>query len=73
MQSEQLKEYLKTIYGIAGKNGAARTTAIAKCLKLSPPSVTEAMQKMAEKGLVFYEPYKGVHSHEGRVGDSHWS
>ena len=60
MQSEQLKEYLKTIYDIAGKDGAAQITAIAKFLNLSPPSVTEAIQKLAEKGLVDYEPYKGA-------------
>ena len=60
MPPEQLEEYLKTIYDIAGKNGSAWTTAIAKCLKLSPPSATEAMKNMAEKGLVIYEPYKGV-------------
>jgi DtxR family Mn-dependent transcriptional regulator len=60
MPSEQVEEYLETIYDIAGKEGAARTTAIAKCLNLSPASVTEAMQNMAENGLVDYEPYKGV-------------
>lgn len=60
MTSEQVEEYLKTIYDIAGKNSSARTTDVAKCLKLSPSSVTEAMQKMAEKGLVVYEPYKGA-------------
>ena len=60
MPSEQVEEYLETIYDIAGKGGAARTTAIAKCLNLSPASVTEAMQNMAQNGLVDYEPYKGV-------------
>lgn len=60
MTSEQVEEYLKTIYDVAGKNSAARTTDVAKCLKLSPASVTEAMQKMAVKGLVVYEPYKGA-------------
>jgi DtxR family Mn-dependent transcriptional regulator len=60
MPSEQVEEYLETIYDIAGKEGAARTTAIAKCLNLSPASVTEAMQNMAQNGLVDYEPYKGV-------------
>lgn len=60
MPSEQVEEYLKAIYDIAGKDGAARTTAIAKCLNISPPSVTEAMQKLAEQGFVIYEPYKGV-------------
>lgn len=60
MPSEQVEEYLKTIYDIAGKNGTARTTEVAKCLKLSPASVTEAVQNMAEKGLVVHEPYKGA-------------
>ena len=60
MPSEQVEEYLETIYDIAGKGGSARTTAIAKCLDLSPASVTEAVQNMAEDGLVAYEPYKGV-------------
>jgi len=60
MPSEQVEEYLKTIYDIAGKNGAARTTEIAKCLKISPASVTEAIQHMAEKGLVVYTRYKGA-------------
>lgn len=60
MPSVHVEEYLKTIYDIAGKNGIARTTAIAKCLKLTPASVTEAMKNMAEKGFVIYEPYKGV-------------
>lgn len=60
MPSEQVEEYLKVIYDIAGKDGVARTTAIAKCLNISPPSVTEAMQKMSEQGLVVYEPYRGV-------------
>lgn len=59
MPSEQAEEYLKAIYDIAGKDGAAQTSAIAKCLNISPPSVTEAMQKMAYQGLVLYEPYKG--------------
>ena len=60
MPSAQVEEYLKTIYDIAGKNGSARTTAIAKCLHLSPASVTEAIQHMADKGLVIYAPYKGA-------------
>jgi DtxR family transcriptional regulator, Mn-dependent transcriptional regulator len=60
MSSEQQEEYLKTIYEIAGKKGTVQTTSIAKCLKLSQASVIEDMKYMAEKGLVIYEPYKGV-------------
>jgi DtxR family Mn-dependent transcriptional regulator len=60
MPSEQVEEYLETIYDLGGKDGAARTTAIAKCLNLAPASVTEALQNMAGNGLVTYEPYKGA-------------
>ena len=60
MSSEQVEEYLETIYDIAGKDGTAKTTAIAKCLNLSPASVSEAVQNMAKNGLVMYQPYKGA-------------
>ncbi|MFA5332091.1 MAG: metal-dependent transcriptional regulator [Methanoregula sp.] len=60
MAQEQVEEYLEAIYDIAGTEGAAKTTAIAKCLKVAPASVTEALQNLAEKNLVRYEPYKGA-------------
>ncbi|MEN6396605.1 MAG: metal-dependent transcriptional regulator [Methanoregula sp.] len=60
MAQEQVEEYLEAIYDIAGTEGAAKTTAIAKCLKVAPASVTEALQNLAEKNLVNYEPYKGA-------------
>jgi len=60
MAQEQVEEYLEAIYDIAGTDGAAKTTAIAKCLKVAPASVTEALQSLAEKNLVNYEPYKGA-------------
>ena len=60
MPQEQVEEYLEAIYDIAGIEGSAKTTAIAKCLNVSPASVTEALQSMAAKGLLQYEPYKGA-------------
>ncbi|MDD4484121.1 MAG: metal-dependent transcriptional regulator [Methanoregula sp.] len=60
MAQEQVEEYLEAIYDIAGTEGAAKTTAIAKCLKVAPASVTEALQNLSEKNLVNYEPYKGA-------------
>jgi DtxR family Mn-dependent transcriptional regulator len=60
MPQEQVEEYLEAIYDIAGKDGSAKTTAIARCLKVTPASVTEAVKSMADKGLVTYEPYHGV-------------
>jgi DtxR family transcriptional regulator, Mn-dependent transcriptional regulator len=60
MQSEQIEEYLKTIYNRAGNDGIARTTSVAKCSNISPPSVVKAIKKMAGKGLVIYKLYKGA-------------
>jgi len=60
MAQEQVEEYLEAIYDIAGTEGSAKTTAIAKCLKVAPASVTEALQSLAEKNLVNYEPYRGA-------------
>ena len=60
MAQEQIEEYLEAIYDIAGTEGSAKTTAIAKCLKVAPASVTEALQNLADKNLVKYEPYRGA-------------
>ena len=52
--------YLKTIYNLEVKNGAARTGDIAKILKITPGSVTNTLEVLEGKGLVVREPYKGV-------------
>jgi DtxR family Mn-dependent transcriptional regulator len=60
MASEQLEEYLESILDIEEKDGIAKTSAIARCMKVAPASVTEALQTLADKGFVHYEPYKGA-------------
>lgn len=68
MAQEQVEEYLETIYDLETRDGSAKTTSIAKCLKVAPASVTEALKSLSEKGLVHYEPYRGVTlTGEGRV------
>jgi DtxR family Mn-dependent transcriptional regulator len=55
------ENYLKAIFKIAEKeNKPANTSALARALNSSPASITEMVKKIAEKGLVNYEPYKGV-------------
>jgi len=67
MASEQLEEYLESILDIEEKDGIAKTSAIAKCMKISPASVTEALQTLSDKGYVHYEPYKGAYlTEQGR-------
>jgi len=60
MASEQLEEYLESILDIEEKEGVAKTSAIARCMKVAPASVTEALQTLSDKGFVRYEPYRGA-------------
>jgi len=52
--------YLKVIYNLQTKTGAARTGGIAKILGITPGSVTNTLEVLETKGLVAREPYKGV-------------
>jgi len=52
--------YLKVIYNLQAKTGAARTGDIAKILEITPGSVTNTLEVLETKGLVAREPYKGV-------------
>lgn len=60
MVSEQLEEYLESILDIEEKEGVAKTSAIAKCMKVPPASVTGALQTLADKGFIDYQPYRGA-------------
>ncbi|MDX2192874.1 MAG: metal-dependent transcriptional regulator [Gemmatimonadales bacterium] len=61
--SRSVEDYLKTIYMLSGEergDDAANTSAIAERLHLAAPSVTGMLKRLAEQGLVSYEPYHGV-------------
>jgi DtxR family transcriptional regulator, Mn-dependent transcriptional regulator len=60
MPQEQVEEYLETIFDLESRDGSAKTTAIAKCLKVAPASVTEVLKSLSDKGFVQYEPYRGA-------------
>jgi DtxR family Mn-dependent transcriptional regulator len=60
MAQEQVEEYLETIYDLEKRDGQAKTTAIAKCMKIAPASVTEVLRSLSEKSLIRYEPYYGA-------------
>ncbi|MCX6697463.1 MAG: metal-dependent transcriptional regulator [Methanoregula sp.] len=48
------------MYDLESRDGSAKTTAIAKCIKVAPASVTEVLRSLSDKGLVAYEPYRGA-------------
>lgn len=58
--SASLEDYLEAIYLISGEEGEARSKKIKEHLRVSGPSVTEALQLLAEKGLVNYAPYENI-------------
>jgi len=60
MISEEIGDYLKTIYTLSSGKGYARIKDIASQLKIKPPSVSQMIRKLANLGYVEYERYGGV-------------
>jgi len=58
--SPPIEDYLKTIYMLREREGAATTTGIAAALEVTPASVTGMIKKLAELKLVRHTPYQGV-------------
>ncbi len=56
--SASLEDYLEAIIVAAREHGAARARDIAKRLDVSSASVTGALRTLAEKSLIYYEPYE---------------
>lgn len=57
-----IQDYLKNIYELTENGESATTNALARKLKISPPSVTGMIQKLAsaEPALVEYQKHQGV-------------
>lgn len=60
MVSENVEEYLECIWQLTQNGRPAKTKEIADVLKVSPASVTEMVQKLADEGYLHYRRYKGV-------------
>lgn len=58
--SKEREDYLKTIYNHQQNEAPVRTTTIARSLGVEPASVTGVIKRLAELGLLDYQPYKGV-------------
>lgn len=60
LSSESVEEYLEAIYSINERGEKAKNQELAEKLRVSPPSVTQMIKRMAKEGLVEYEPYRGA-------------
>ena len=54
------RETLKAMYRLAHNGHEAHTGALAESLKVSPGTVTSTVKRLAERGLLDHELYKGV-------------
>ena len=59
MSGKSVENYLKALYVISENGKAVTTTAVSNYFKIAPASVTEMLQKLAEKGYIEYSPYHG--------------
>ena len=60
MVSANVEHYLKAIYELRGEEQAVPLSALAQVLSISMVSVNEMVKKLVKRGLVTYEPYRGV-------------
>jgi DtxR family Mn-dependent transcriptional regulator len=58
--SRSTEDYLKAIFQLEERTGAAQTSAIADALDIAPPSVTGMVKRLSESGLLEHTPYRGV-------------
>ncbi|WP_297506414.1 metal-dependent transcriptional regulator [Thermococcus sp.] len=58
--SKREEEYLEAMYILHKNKGVIRVKDIAKLMNVKPPSVVDALKKLAEKGLVEYEKYDRI-------------
>jgi DtxR family Mn-dependent transcriptional regulator len=55
-----VEDYLKAIYSLGSGGASVATNDIAARLALAPASVSGMVRRLADQGLLTYEPYRGV-------------
>ncbi|MFC6988138.1 metal-dependent transcriptional regulator [Haloplanus sp. GCM10025708] len=61
MLSDVMEDYLKAIYSLQAERGPpVSTSAIAEQMEKTPPTVTSMIGKLADRGFLEREKYKGV-------------
>jgi DtxR family transcriptional regulator, Mn-dependent transcriptional regulator len=58
--TDAIQDYVKEIYKLQSSGGRATTTALAERLRVSPPSATAMVKKLASLGLVEHRRYHGA-------------
>jgi DtxR family transcriptional regulator, Mn-dependent transcriptional regulator len=58
--SDALQDYLREIYKLQAEHAPVRTTTLARRMQVTAPSATAMVKKLAARGLVLHQPYRGV-------------
>ena len=58
--SPVIEEYLEAIYKLEESSGSAKTTELAKQLKVALGTITNTIETMEKQSLIVHQPYKGV-------------
>lgn len=56
----RLEDYLEVIYHLIHDKGYASTVDIAESLRVKPPTVSSMLQRLAGRGYLLHEPYRGM-------------
>ncbi len=59
-ETPRLEDYLEIIYRLFEEKGYASAADISDGLQVKPPTVTSMVQKLAKKGYLIHEPYRGM-------------
>jgi Mn-dependent DtxR family transcriptional regulator len=59
-ETPRLEDYLEMIYRLFEEKGYASAVDISDSLQVKPPTVTSMVQKLAKKGYLIHEPYRGM-------------
>ena len=59
-ESTAVEDYLEIIHQLIDEKGYARVADIAEGLGIAPPSVSNMVRRLDEKGLVKHEKYRGM-------------
>jgi Mn-dependent DtxR family transcriptional regulator len=59
-ETPRLEDYLEAIYSLFEEKGYANAVDISDRLQVKPPTVTSMVQRLAKKGYLVHEPYRGM-------------
>jgi Mn-dependent DtxR family transcriptional regulator len=58
--TKSVEDYLEVMYNLEMEKGVIKIKDIASKMNVKPPSVVEALKKLADRDIISYEPYTDI-------------